>query len=246
MSTLWLVPTPIDPESRLSVEAHALLLSASENPERSCVIVEELKEARRRWLDWGLPRDPISRFRVLNEHSKPEEHGEILALLKSGQDVYLMSDAGLPAFCDPGQGLVDLCHRAKIRVRSAPISNSVVLAIALSGFPSERFVFEGFLPRAQETRSQAIQRALVDPRMVVFMDTPYRFTSLVHEVAAAAKTLRQGARWACLAAELNSTAERVLRAPLSMIEADTHAAIQKAELPKKAEFVLVIAPKDYA
>jgi 16S rRNA (cytidine1402-2'-O)-methyltransferase len=104
--SLILVPTPLQDDLPLETVALKLLL---ENclKENVLLLVEEHKVARQRWLKWGLPREAIEKFVLFNEHTQKETMSDVLKKLKTGMEVYLLSDCGLPAFCDPGQVLVD-------------------------------------------------------------------------------------------------------------------------------------------
>ena len=125
MSLLTIIPTPIDDESPLCVVATAKLNEAVKN--NDLIIVEEHKVARRRWLKYGLPRQAIDHFLVYNEHTYNDVSSEVLAELKKGKSAFLMSDCGLPAFCDPGRQLIELCHQHNIKVTSTPFANSISL-----------------------------------------------------------------------------------------------------------------------
>src|SRR3989338_10731043 len=138
MSKLILVPTPIDSDSGLEPKTFSLL---QENAllENSVLLVEEIKEGRRRWLSYGLPREAIDKMIEFNEHTIIEQTPFIQEELKSGKTVYLMSDCGTPAWMDPGQDLVNWCHENKIKVTATTLNNSMALAIALSGMNHQEF-----------------------------------------------------------------------------------------------------------
>ena len=179
---LVLVPTPIAPDLPLEGVAKELIShSLSHFPDSTTIVVEEVKEGRRRWIQWGFPREVIDKFVLYNEHTRNDKLFEIIDLLKNGHTVFLMSDGGLPAFCDPGRHLVESCHQKKIRVTATPFPNSISLAIALSGLDHESFVFEGFLPKNKEERIQRLIKLENEQRTIVLMDTPYRLGKMVEE-----------------------------------------------------------------
>ena len=152
---LILVPTPLD--QSLPLETVALnLLSKDCMNEDVLLLVEEHKVARQRWIQWGLPRDAIQRFILFNEHTQEESKEEIISKLKSGKNAILMSDGGLPAFCDPGQKLVKSCHEKGIAVTSTPFPNSISLAISLSGMDHSKFSFAGFLSTDHTERKKEL------------------------------------------------------------------------------------------
>ena len=151
MSGLILVPTPIHDE--LPLEPVALkMLQEDCLKEDVILLVEEHKIGRQRWLRWGLPREAIEKFILFNEHSQEKLQSELIKSMKQQKKIYLLSDCGLPAFCDPGQLLVDACHKNKVKVTSTPFPNSIALALALSGFSHSSFVFSGFVPVKQPDR----------------------------------------------------------------------------------------------
>lgn len=229
MSKLILVPTPISDDVPLESVALSLL---KENclKEDVLLLVEEHKVARQRWLKWGLPREAIEKFQLYNEHTSEKMKGEVLKELKAGKTVYLMSDCGLPAFCDPGQNLVDVCHKNQITVTSTPFPNSIALAVALSGFSHQRFTFSGFVPVKEPERENWIKTELKRPETLVWMETPYRLKKFLEDIA---KT--QTKREVFLGMDLGSPTEKLLRGPVR------HLLNQIVDGEKK-EFVLIISP----
>lgn len=178
--TLTLIPTPIADNLPLEPNAKGLLEENAQS-ENIILLVEELKIARRMWASFGLARDAFSKFEEFNEHTQEKAAPKVIAQLKSGKSVFLLSDCGLPAFCDPGQKLVDLCHRNKIKVTATPFPNSIALAIALSGFDSSEFFFAGFISNKSDQRRVDLKRLAVKKETTVVMDTPYRFNKIFSE-----------------------------------------------------------------
>ena len=228
--TLFLIPTPIDEISPLEGMALSLLQkAAAEEHENSLFLIEDLKPGRRRWLRFGLPRESVDKFILFNEHTATDKlcH-ELISELKLGKNLYLMSDGGLPAFCDPGANLVDLCHQNKVRVTSTPFANSVSLALALSGFSHDRFVFFGFLSRDKEIRKQELGEIKDERRTVILMDTPYRLKRVLEEV-------QDFGREIFLAMDLGSENEELLRGSARQV-------ISKLK-DYKREFILIFKTK---
>lgn len=223
---LTLVPTPIDMENQLEPVAFEALKNAVKRGD--IIAVEDAKPCRRRWVHWGLPREAIESFVLYNEHTREEEASSLIKELQSGKNVFLMSDCGLPAFCDPGRILVEMCHQSGIEVTSTPFANSISLAIALSGFDHDRFIFEGFVPRKDPERSKALKRILSQNETSVVMDTPYRLGKLLDEL----KEIN-GNREALLAMDLNKQEEKIVRDKISKLKAPD----------EKKEFILVIGEK---
>ena len=165
---LTLIPTPLDIKNIPHPQVLELLKTCDQ------VVVEEHKDARRRWLAWGLPRETIENFILHNEHTAKTQVPELIKLLQAGKHLCLFSDGGMPAFMDPGKSLVRACHKQGIKVTSAPFDNSVVLALALSGMDHEEFYFCGILPREREKRLAKLKELCRSRATTVFLDTPYR------------------------------------------------------------------------
>lgn len=225
---LTLVPIPIDEDSQLAQDAKLALEQAFEKGD--LILVEEAKPCRKRWLHYGLPREAISSFIIYNEHSRDELSVKIVSELKKGKNAYLMSDCGIPAFCDPGRELVELCHEHNIKVSSTSFSNSVILAVALSGFDHSRFVFEGFISSKSGIRQKELKRILQEKSMSVLMDTPYRLKRLLEDLSEL-NTNRE----IFLAMDLNYPNEELLRGSVSSL-------IKKVG-EQKREFILLIGPE---
>lgn len=181
MKELILVPTPIQEDHPLEPVARERLLEDALK-ENVLIMVEEHKVARQRWLKWGLPREAIEKFILFNEHSQENLQQNIIKDLKSGKRAYLMSDCGLPAFCDPGQLLVDACHKNGIKVTATPFPNSIALALALSGFTHSSFVFSGFIPVKEPERTEWMKKEMKRPETLIWMETPYRLRKLLEEL----------------------------------------------------------------
>lgn len=203
---LTLIPTPIAPNLTLEPYAFALLKEACEHDaEKSVIVVEDPKPGRTLWLRSGLSRDWVEKFFYLNEHNAKESTLTLFKLLKSGKNVFLMSDGGLPAFCDPGTELVDLCHKENIAVKMTPFPHSVGAALALSGYPVNRYQFFGFLPKEQSDRQKVWKEMISAKGPKVFMDTAYRLKRSLEEAD------ENQVREVFVAADLNGEKELIFR-----------------------------------
>ncbi|MFY7994257.1 MAG: SAM-dependent methyltransferase [Bacteriovoracaceae bacterium] len=228
---LILVPTPIHESLPLEPVAQSMLLENALD-EKTIIAVEEHKVGRQRWLKWGLPRESIEHFVLFNEHTSLKEIPELLKKLKAGFNIYLMSDGGLPAFCDPGQKLIESCHKQGIKVTSTPFPNSIALAVSLSGFPHDTFYFAGFIPLKSPEREESLKRLAQSPEMSILMDTPYRLSKILSELQEQLSPHRE----IFLASDLNSPEELLLRGPVQTI-------INSLKPSEKREFILLIAPQ---
>ena len=143
-----------------------------------------------------------------------------------------MSDAGLPAFCDPGVDLIDQCHEHKITVTCTPFFNSIALALALSGFDHRQFTFFGFIPRKSDEREKFLEETLFHQKTSVLMDTPYRLRSLLESIVSIEKKVGKSREY-CLAMELGKNNEKILRGPINTI-------VKNLPNDGKPEFILLI------
>lgn len=227
--TLTLIPTPIDEENNLEPVALELL-NKNASTQNSIMVIEDLKPGRRRWLRWGLPRENVESFELYNEHNQQQQCEKLLAELKKGKDVFLMSDGGLPAFCDPGRELVHRCHLNKIKVTATPFYNSISLAVALSGIDHDQFFFRGFLSNKKDLRADQLKDLRKIKHTQVIMDTPYRLKRLLEELSELGLK-----REHFLALDLGRDSEELyLGTPAKLLS-------QLKEL--KREFVLIIGPE---
>lgn len=231
MSLLTLVPTPIQDDLPLEPVAQALLLKEAMDPQ-VLILVEEHKIGRQRWLKWGLPREAIEKFILFNEHTQEKIQADIIKELKGGKRVYLLSDCGLPAFCDPGQLLVNACHKQRIKVTATPYPNSISLAVALSGFPHGSFVFSGFMPVKEPERGEWMKKELARAETLIWMETPYRLRKLLDDLKASNMT-----REIFLGCDLGGGENELL------LRGDAQSIIKAIGEKDKREFVLVIGPK---
>jgi 16S rRNA (cytidine1402-2'-O)-methyltransferase len=180
--SLILVPTPLDESQALPLSVVEKLKIACDNPGDFIIAIEEPKATRGRWLRWGLPREAFENWVVFNEQTQDDLCPQLMDQIRAGKSVYLLSDMGLPGFCDPGQPLINACHKHHYKVTSEYFPNSVALAVALSGFAMKSFYFEGFLPQKTEERAERWTSLLTKNSSIVFMDTPYRLSLCLDDV----------------------------------------------------------------
>lgn len=149
--------------------------------------------------------------------------------MAAGAEVVLVSDAGMPGLSDPGYRLVDSCIDAGIEIDVVPGPSAVVTALAVSGLPPARFVFEGFLPRKQGDRRRRITELSAEERTIVLFESPHRIVGCLRDLAEIL-----GDRPAALARELTKLHQSVLRRPLDQLLEDVEAH------PVKGEIVVVV------
>lgn len=142
-----------------------------------------------------------------HEHNEASRTAELIEQVRAGANLLMVSDAGMPAVSDPGYRLVEAAIAAGVRVTAAPGPSAVLTALALSGLPTDRFAFEGFLPRKAGERASKLRELSADPRTLVFFEAPHRLETML-----AALVEGFGAeRKAAVARELTKTYEEVLR-----------------------------------
>jgi len=183
--TLYLIPVPLGP-----VSPDACLppdtLAVARRLEH--FVVERARTARAHLKAMAHPQ-PLQALHIeeLNEHTPPAVIPALLAPLKAGHDLGLLSEAGCPAVADPGAALVLAAHRAHIPVVPLIGPSSILLALMASGLGGQRFAFHGYLPAREPARSQAIRdlekAARRDRATQLFIETPYRSAALLDALA---------------------------------------------------------------
>jgi len=185
--TLYLIPVPLGPVSPEACLPPDTLVVARRLDH---FVVERAKTARAHLKAMGHPQ-PLQSLQLaeLNEHTPPTAISPLLAPLKAGHDVGLLSEAGCPAVADPGAALVMAAHRAGIAVVPLIGPSSILLALMASGLGGQRFAFHGYLPAKEPERSQAIRElekaARRDKATQLFIETPYRSAALLDALATA-------------------------------------------------------------
>ena len=185
--TLYLVPVPLGPVSPdACLPADTLAVARR----LEYFVVERAKTARAHLKAMGHPQ-PIQALHLeeLNEHTPAAAITLLLAPLKAGHDVGLLSEAGCPAVADPGAALVMAAHRENIPVVPLIGPSSILLALMASGLGGQRFAFHGYLPAKEPERSQKIRElektARRENATQLFIETPYRSAALLEALATA-------------------------------------------------------------
>lgn len=184
--TLYLIPVPLGP-----VDPAACLPKETLNVARrlDTFVVERAKTARANLKAMGHPK-PLQELTLLelNEHTKVADIPALLAPLKSGHDVGLMSEAGCPAVADPGAELVKAAHRENIPVVPLIGPSSILLALMASGLGGQQFCFHGYLPAKEPERTKKIreleQAARKNAATQLFIETPYRSATMLEALSA--------------------------------------------------------------
>jgi 16S rRNA (cytidine1402-2'-O)-methyltransferase len=196
---LVLAATPIgdprDAAPRLATELAGADVVAAEDTRRLRRLLDEL----------GVT--PTGRVLSYHEHNERARTPELLEHLRGGARIVLVTDAGMPSVSDPGYRLSNACVEAGVRVTCVPGPSAVLMALAVSGLPTDRFCFEGFLPRKPGERSRRLAGLATEHRTMVFFEAPHRLAEML---AAMAEAFGDD-RVAAVCRELTKTYEEVRR-----------------------------------
>ena len=197
---LYLVGTPIgnlgDVTDRARETLSSVDLVAAEDTRRTGLLLKRL----------GVRARLVS----LHDANERERTGELVERLRSGEDVALVSDAGMPGLSDPGFHLVRTCADEGVEVRVVPGPSAAIAALVVSGLPTDRFVYEGFLPRRAGERRARLEALAGDPRTIVVFESPKRVAATLGEALEV-----PGDRRVAVARELTKLHEEVLRGRIS-------------------------------
>lgn len=205
MSTLWLVATPIGNMADLAPRAIETLGTAA------LVCCED---TRRTGLLLSRSGIRAERLAVCNEHTEARCTDDALSTLDAGDDVALVSDAGSPGISDPGERLVRAVIDRGHRVSGVPGPTAAIMALTISGLPTGRFAFEGFLPRKGRERSERLAAIAHEPRTTVLYEAPHRLRKTIDDL----RSVCAADRMIVVARELTKLHEETLRGTLADID----------------------------
>ena len=220
--TLYVVATPLGHLGDLSPRAAELL--------RAVPIVAAEDTRVTRGLLAHLDAHP--RLVAFHQHSDAGRAGELLTLLREGEDVALVTDAGTPGVSDPGPALVEAVRAAGLPVVPIPGPSAVTAAISVSGFPADRYLFLGFAPRKGKERDQWLRQAALPGITIVCFEAPGRVADLLQDLAAGGA----GERRAVVGREITKLHEEFRVGSLTAL------ATFYAATPPRGEVTIVLAP----
>ena len=222
MSKLYIVPTPIGNLEDITLRAIRILKEAdfilAEDTRTTSVLLKHLGIEKR-----------------LYAHHKFNEHATSASVAESigeGRTVALVSDAGTPGISDPGFLLVRTCVEAGIEVETLPGATALIPALVQSGFPCDRFCFEGFLPQ-KKGRTKRLEELKDESRSIIFYESPYRVVKTLEQFAEIFGT----DRLVSVSRELSKKFEQTVRGTIEEVTAHFR------EHEPKGEFVIVVAGK---
>lgn len=223
LGALHVVATPIGNRDDLTARARAVLAGVD------VVAAEDTRHTGRLLKALGIDATLVS----LHEHNEAQRIPALLERLRAGAAVALVSDAGTPGISDPGYPLVTAAHEAGLRVIPIPGPSAVLAALSTAGQPTDRFVFEGFLPGRGKARRERLEALAGETRTLVLLESGHRIAASLRDMAA----VLGGGRCATFARELTKAYETLRRARLEelaeWVEADAD--------QRRGEIVVVVA-----
>ncbi|HET8700832.1 MAG TPA: 16S rRNA (cytidine(1402)-2'-O)-methyltransferase [Nitrococcus sp.] len=220
---LYVVATPIGNLADITGRAVDVLRQVN------VIAAEDTRHTRRLLTHLGVTRPLLS----LHEHNEMQRLVGLVARLEGGESIALVSDAGTPLISDPGFRLVQAVRRRGLPVVPIPGACSIIAALSVAGLPTDRFVFEGFLPARPSARQRHLQELRFEPRTLVFLESSHRIVAALHDLM----VMFGATRMATLARELTKHYETVRLDTLEGLESWITAQAER----EKGEFVLVVA-----
>ena len=220
--TLFVVATPIGNLDDVSPRAREVLGAAD------LIAAEDTRVTGRLLSHFGIKTRQIA----LHEYNEDALVGRLTGKLLEGQSIALVSDAGTPLISDPGYRLLRAAHRAGIRVSPVPGASALITALSVSGLPTDRFAFEGFLPSKKAARLKRLQSVAEEPRTLVFYESVHRIAATIADMI----DTFGADRMAFVGRELTKLHEQCVSADLATV---AHM-LADGRIPEKGEFVVAI------
>ena len=170
---LYVVGTPIGNLGDFSPRAVQVL------SECDFIAAEDTRVTIKLLNHFGIKKPMVSYY----EHNRAQRGGVIIDRLLNGENCALVSDAGMPIISDPGEDLTKLCHENGIQVLAVPGPCAFVTALAISGMPSGRFTFEGFLTVSKQNRKKHLEELINEKRTMIFYEAPHKLASTLSDMA---------------------------------------------------------------
>lgn len=219
---LSIVPTPIGNLSDITLRALEVLKQAD------MIVCEDTRQTVKLLEHFGI-RKPLLSY---HEHSSEGKASGIIALLRQGKHIVLVSDGGTPLVSDPGFQVVHAALAENLPCEVLPGPSAVTTALVLSGLPTDSFSFHGFLSNKGERRRRELQTLMEREETLLFFESPFRIVKMLQDALDVF-----GDREAAVARELTKKFEEVLRGSLSELIRDM------TQRPRKGEMVVLVAGK---
>ena len=220
---LWIVATPIGNLDDLSARAQTILRQAD------LIAAEDTRHSAALLQHYAIPTRRVA----LHEHNEREASVDLVQRMRDGAQVALVSDAGTPLISDPGFRLVRAAREAGIAVSPVPGACAAIAALSVAGLPSDRFVFEGFLPAKPTARRAHLQALATETRTLIFYESSHRIVEALDDLAAVFGSDRR----AVVARELTKLFETVLDDSLAGLGVRVKADANQ----QRGEFVILVA-----
>ncbi|MEA1063409.1 16S rRNA (cytidine(1402)-2'-O)-methyltransferase [Erwinia sp. HR93] len=219
---LYIVPTPIGNLEDITQRALSVLQSVD------LIAAEDTRHTGLLLQHFAIK----ARLFALHDHNEQQKAETLLAKLREGASIALVSDAGTPLINDPGYHLVRACREANVRVVPLPGACAAITALSAAGLPSDRFCYEGFLPAKSKGRRDVLKALEQEPRTLIFYESTHRLIESLADMCA----VWGDARYVVLARELTKTWETIYGAPVAALLAW----VQEDENRRKGEMVLIV------
>jgi 16S rRNA (cytidine1402-2'-O)-methyltransferase len=221
-ASLYIVATPLGNLEDITLRALRILSQAD------VVAAEDTRHSRGLLAHHGIER----RLVALHEHNEEKQAARLVERLLAGESVALISDAGTPLLSDPGYRLISLAIDNGVPVVPVPGASAVTAALSVAGLPTDRFVFEGFLPPKQGARLRRLQALAAEQRSLVFFESSHRIAAFLADLEAAFG----GERRVAVCRELTKQFETVLRGSVEAVRQT----VESDGNQRKGEFVVVV------
>ncbi|MEW5757017.1 MAG: 16S rRNA (cytidine(1402)-2'-O)-methyltransferase [Pseudomonadota bacterium] len=220
--TLYVVATPLGNLGDITQRALEVLAGVD------CIAAEDTRHSGKLLRHFAIN----TRCIALHEHNERQTAGTLIEWLRQGKSLALISDAGTPLISDPGFFLVREVRNAGFKVVPIPGASALIAALSVAGLPSDRFVFEGFLPAKPSARRKALEALCQESRTLIFYESPHRILECLQDLAEIFGAQRQ----AVVERELTKTFETIRSAPLGeLLEW-----MMGDENQRKGEFVVLV------
>ena len=220
---LYIVATPIGNLDDITQRAIQTLSSVDS------IAVEDTRHSRKLLQHLGINTPMFA----LHEHNEVQKADEVIRRVLDGENIALISDAGTPLISDPGYPLVSKASLAGVKVVPVPGASSILAALSCAGLPTDRFIFEGFLPSKQGTRCNQLKKLVNEDRTLIFFEAPHRILDCLVDLA----EIFGPQLHAVIARELTKTYETLLSGNLEELLKK----VSEDSNQTRGEFVLVVA-----
>ncbi|MCI3947000.1 hypothetical protein K0038_04081 [Pseudomonas syringae] len=221
--SLYVVATPIGNLDDMSVRALKVLR------EVALIAAEDTRHSARLMQHFGIST-PLA---ACHEHNERDEGSRFITRLLAGDDVALISDAGTPLISDPGYHLVRQARAAGVPVVPVPGACALIAALSAAGLPSDRFIFEGFLPAKAVGRKAKLEKVKEEPRTLIYYEAPHRILECLQDM----ESVFGADRHALLAREITKTFETLKGLPLG----ELRAFVESDSNQQRGECVVLVA-----